>query len=252
MRVTPNDAEEIIAEADKLCRDNNYTKCFAKVPEAALLAFLSAGYSIEASVPRFISGGATGFFLGKYYDIDRSDPPLEELVTLKTILGKKKSIEPPCLNAPYHLRKLTHQDANALANLYAQVFPAYPFPIQDPEYIHQTMDEDVHYIGVFEGASLIGAGSAEVDTLYRNAEMTDLAVLEEKRGRSLTLTLLQALEEEMREMQIPTLFTIARLSSAGINVAFYRMGYRYSGTLKNNTRISTGIESMNIWYKHIL
>jgi hypothetical protein len=34
-----------------------------------------------------------------------------------------------------------------------------------------------------------------------------------------------------------------------MNVTFARCGYRFAGTLINNTQISGRIESMNVWYK---
>jgi len=36
-----------------------------------------------------------------------------------------------------------------------------------------------------------------------------------------------------------------------MNITFSRMGYRYSGTLLNNTNISGRLESMNVWYKFL-
>jgi hypothetical protein len=34
-----------------------------------------------------------------------------------------------------------------------------------------------------------------------------------------------------------------------MNITFGRRGYRYAGTLVNNTWIGGAIESMNVWYK---
>ena len=48
-----------------------------------------------------------------------------------------------------------------------------------------------------------------------------------------------------------TYFSIARSLSAAMNITFAKNGYRYGGTLGNNTNIAGRIESMNIWYKHL-
>jgi hypothetical protein len=34
-----------------------------------------------------------------------------------------------------------------------------------------------------------------------------------------------------------------------MNITFTRASYRFSGMLVNNTNISGGIESMNVWYR---
>ena len=46
-----------------------------------------------------------------------------------------------------------------------------------------------------------------------------------------------------------TWYTIARALSAGMNITFAKAGYRYAGTLVNNTDISGTIESMNVWWR---
>ena len=79
--------------------------------------------------------------------------------------------------------------------------------------------------------------------------MSDFAVLPDYRGAGLGRRLLRALEQGVRSRGISTAYTIARLNSVEMNTVFKRSGYQYAGTLINNTRISTGIESMNVWYK---
>ena len=49
-----------------------------------------------------------------------------------------------------------------------------------------------------------------------------------------------------------TTYTIARSLSLGMNLTFAKGGYSFAGTLVNNTQISGQIESMNVWYKHLL
>ena len=56
------------------------------------------------------------------------------------------------------------------------------------------------------------------------------------------------METTMNDHGIHTQYTIARALSAGMNITFAKAGYRYAGTLVNNTDISGTIESMNVWY----
>jgi len=55
----------------------------------------------------------------------------------------------------------------------------------------------------------------------------------------------------MSELGIKTVYTIARLNSIPMNVTFLKRGYKYGGTLINNTNISGKIESMNVLYNYL-
>ena len=55
----------------------------------------------------------------------------------------------------------------------------------------------------------------------------------------------------MQRRGILTAYTIARSLSYGMNITFARQGYRFGGTLTNNTEISGAIESMNVWYRSL-
>ncbi|MDD4426034.1 MAG: hypothetical protein PHS40_08920 [Mariniphaga sp.] len=57
------------------------------------------------------------------------------------------------------------------------------------------------------------------------------------------------MEQEMRKAGIINAYTIARLAEPGMNKTFMNAGYKFSGTLVNNTQIAGSIESMNIFYK---
>ena len=81
--------------------------------------------------------------------------------------------------------------------------------------------------------------------------MTDFAVLPEYRGQNLAFRLLVKMEQEMKYANIKTVYTIARLKVPGMNKTFLKSGYKFTGTLLNNTNIGGSIESMNIYYKHL-
>ena len=144
---------------------------------------------------------------------------------------------------------MKEKDIREMCRLYAAVFPRYPFPIQDADFIRETMAGKTRFFGIRAHGHLIALASAELNRRAAATEMTDFAVHPEYRGNRLGLHLLAALEEDARQRGIITAYTIARLNSIGMNLVFHRNGYTFGGTLINNTRIATGIESMNVWYK---
>ena len=153
------------------------------------------------------------------------------------------------LSSNFTLRKMDERDASEMVTLYKEVFQSYPFPIFDTRYIIDTMKVNLVYWGIYCGKELIAISSSEISYKYKNAEMTDFAIKPEYRGNRLAKYLLNAMEEEMKSRGIETLYSIARSLSLPMNCTFSSLGYKYGGTLVNNTQISGKIESMNIWYK---
>ena len=149
------------------------------------------------------------------------------------------------------LRQCLPDDVVQMRNLYKKVFPSYPFPIDDPEYIRKTMRDNIVYFGIEKGNELIALSSTEMDTISKNVEMTDFATLPEFRGNGLAGLLLISMEQEMRLRGIYTAYTIARAVSPAMNITFGKAGYSYGGRLVNNTNISGQIESMNVWHKKL-
>ena len=120
------------------------------------------------------------------------------------------------------MRRLGPEDAHALAHLYGQTFKTYPFPITDPDFICQEMEDGVRFMGVYEDAKLVGAASAEVATDGNSAEMTDFAVNSDYRKMGIAGALLRALEKDCTDSGIKCLFTIARACSYGLILCFPR------------------------------
>lgn len=138
-----------------------------------------------------------------------------------------------------------------MANLYRTVFPSYPFPITEPDYLKETMASQTIYFAARHNGIIVALAAAEMDRTSKNAEMTDFATLPEHRSKKLALYLLWHMERAMRELGFITAYSIARALSAGISITFSRMGYCWGGTLSNNTDINGHIESMNVWYKNL-
>jgi putative beta-lysine N-acetyltransferase len=175
------------------------------------------------------------------------------LIELGKLLSNKNEVEKTTIKFPVNLkvRKLDGNDTGHITELNRKVFQSYPFPIDNPGYILDTMKANVRYYGVKKKGKLIALASAEVDCGGANAEMTNFAVLPDYRGMSLAQKLLGKMEKDMKLMGIHTLYTIARLNWPAINRTFVKVDYSYAGTLIRNTHISGNIESMNVFFKHL-
>jgi lysine 2,3-aminomutase len=252
LKLDMSDMPGLVGELDNLARKEGYTKIFTKIQADALPEFILKGYSVEAYVPKFYNGDSDCVMASKFLLKSRKNPPEEQLQTLSGLLkpaGKSKS---PGKLSEFEMRKLNEADALPVTQVFKRVFETYPFPVHDPAYIVETMrNNHARYFGVWDGDKLIGISTAETDFGNENAEMTDFAVLPEYRGKKLALHLLEFMEQEIKKAGIKTAYTIARLAEPGMNKTFMNAGYKYSGTLINNTNIAGNIESMNIFYKHL-
>lgn len=251
MKLARRDFPTILDRLDELAEREDYSKIFAKVPEWARDEFNRRGYHEEAAVPGLFPGGRKGLFFGKYRDPRRRREEEQERVgeILRTARSKAEAEPAAELPAGFALRPAEPRDAPEMAEVYRQVFATYPFPIHDPDYLRSTMEENVRYFGVWQGEELAALSSSEIDAGGGNVEMTDFATLPDYRARGLANALLQHMEEEMRREGLETAYTIARAYSFGMNITFARGGYRFGGTLVNNTNIFGRLESMNVWYK---
>ena len=249
MKSSAEDLPGLLDKLDKLAATNNYSKIFAKVPEAQRDTFVKNGYQVEASIFGLFNGKEQGFFLGKYPISERGIEQKPDLVS--DILEKAKSKQGLVSGVGLsgcQCRPLFADDMEDAAELYRIVFASYPFPIHDPDYLRSTMDH-IAYYGVWSEERLVALSSAEIDYENANAEMTDFATHPDYQGKGLASFLLARMETDMKDRQIITLYTIARAYSYGMNITFAKNGYSFCGTLTNNTQISGDLESMNVWYK---
>jgi putative beta-lysine N-acetyltransferase len=253
MKQGPADPCQLIPALNALVAQHGYTKIFAKVHAAQAPAFLQAGYEKEAAIPGFYQGKDDAVFLCRYPDPARKieEDPAElnrnlELALKKQGGGINRALQPGAI-----LRPCLESDADAMAELYATVFPSYPFPIHEPDYLIETMRTHVAYFGIEVDGKLVALSSAEMDRNGQNAEMTDFATHPDWLGNGFAAHLLAAMEPAIAQLGIKTAYTIARAASPGMNTTFARLGYIYGGRLINNTQISGRIESMNVWHKSL-
>jgi len=253
MKLAGDDMPGIVPSLARFAHLAGYGKIFAKIPASQKQPFLEAGFEVEGRIPGFYNENRDAVFLGYYLDDARAEEKRAEALEEVLELAQQKAEQegPVALVESLTCRIVDPADVRSMAELYRKVFASYPFPIHDPEYLRETMADNVLYFGVWEGKELIALSSAEMDPESGNAEMTDFATLPACRGRGIAQHLLQEMESAMAKRGIRTLYTIARAYSAGMNITFAKNGYTYSGTLTNNTNISGKLESMNLWYKHL-
>ena len=255
IKLAEADYPEIIETLDELAEKYQYTKIFAKVPVGFKAGFLAKGYNEEALIPAFYRGQEGASFLGKYFSPGRAKEQHGE--TLKAVLqvACQKAAENlqrmPVLPEGFSAAVAKQDDAAEMAQLYGRVFATYPFPINEPQYILTTMEQNSLYFWIRHQGKLVALASAEMDPAAQNAEMTDFATLPQYTGQGLAGFLLHKMECEMQERGLKTAYTIARAYSYGMNVTFAKRGYHYAGTLVNNTNIGGQIESMNVWYRSL-
>lgn len=253
MKIHEDDICYITNALEDLAREKKYTKVIAKVPFNIKSIFVEKGYSIEAVIPKFYKGKEDGAFIAKYFSKDREekkDKEIIECVLNKTIEKSNKKNE-YVLSQEFNYRKAHKKDAEAIAKFYKNIFETYPFPVYNHKYIEETMKDNIVYFTIWKDDKLVAVSSSEMDEEKLNVEVTDFGVLPKYRGKGFAVYLLGKMEEEMKSRGIKMAYSIARAVSFGMNITFSKKEYTFAGTLVNNTNISGGIESMNVWYKEI-
>jgi putative beta-lysine N-acetyltransferase len=253
MKLGTSPAEFSFEKAEALAREHGYSKIVAKVPASERELCVERGYTVEAVVPGFFNGGEDCYFYARYLDPARRDTPDADIIgdVLETALSRLQerwSCLPPC---GFEIRPAKAEDVPALAALYGCVFETYPFPIHDPGYLRQTMKTHIRYYCAIREGRIVAASSAEIDRDSDSVEMTDFATHPSYRGMGMCSALLERMEGDMQHEGIRMAYTIARAVMYPINITFAHAGYRYGGTLLNNTNICGSFESMNVWYKKL-
>jgi len=251
MEISGDDVPDIISLFDEISEKNKYSKIFVKIPASVQPEFLEHGYRIEARIPGLYNGIEDGIFMAKYPDESRSrgvDMSEIQSIIRESIkrAGKRSKSELP---SGYVIRECVPEDAEAIAKLYGKTYESYPFPIMDPGYIKNTMKDNFRYFSVRTNNNLVAVASTEMHMEEANVEMTDFATDSRNTGMNLAGHLLECMEREMRKGGMRVAYTIARAQYYPINITFARAGYRYGGTLLNNTNICGSFESMNVWFK---
>ncbi|WP_035385018.1 putative beta-lysine N-acetyltransferase [Ferrimonas futtsuensis] len=242
------DPARLIIQMQSLAREHGYGKLFAKVPEHRAGRFLSHGFRVEARIPGFYPE-CDALFLGLYPDPQRAKEAQTHQLHKVLQLARHNLAPVHTPDSGSGVRRCRPQDVDAMAQLYRQVFPSYPFAIDQPDVLQQSMEEDVDYFCIEQQGELMALAAAEKSPGSMTVEMTDFATSPAARGQGLASLLLRQMEQEVSSEGYRVAYTIARAYSVGMNRTFARQRYQLAGRLTNNTQISGHIETMNVWYK---
>lgn len=215
----------------------------------------AAGFEREAVIQSFYENNDAELW-ACYPQEERRENEKEDFhqEALDIALSKPVLVSPPALPEGYRSEVGNAQDSDQIADLLRQTFAEYPSSL-DPSIIQEQIQSRAnHFRMVYDDAGHLAAvASAEIDHERRSAELTDCATDKTFQGQGLMGYLLAQLETDLARMfRIKDLYTIARADEIGINCAFRKLGYDFSGRLVNNCRMPNGWESMNVWCKESL
>ncbi|EKN68174.1 putative beta-lysine N-acetyltransferase [Schinkia azotoformans] len=243
----------IVQELNKAMDGYKFTKLiyFSRVEHWRQL--LSIGFELEGIIKGYFNG-SDNYIMTCYKENERrtSTSWLQEDAIIQSIQEKGKKMHEIKLPSQYRIRKAKTEDAVKLAELYNNVFPVYPTPMNNPEYVTKVMitGGTIFYVGECNN-ELVSAASAEINASLHNAEITDCATLPEHRKYGLLKRLMVELEKELKDAGIYCAFSLARALSYGMNAALFQLSYQYNGRLTNNCFIFDKIENMNVWVKDL-
>ncbi|MDZ8117658.1 putative beta-lysine N-acetyltransferase [Pontiella agarivorans] len=247
------DPARLIPKLAELAVRNNYPKVFVKVPASESRTFYRSDYRKEAAIPDFYDGEEDAVFLSNLSgSLPREEPGQNQLdeIMITAREYQNSGLAHPLPQGAV-IRKCCGEDVPAMARMYRMLLPAYPFAVHDIDYLLQSMADESHYYRVEIRNEPVALAAAVVDTETGSAEMTHFVTHPDWRKNGLSARLIQTMENAMRHFDIQTVYAMARASSAGINIAFARLGYSYGGRLINKTRISGHTESMNVWHRNL-
>ncbi|MBP0726450.1 putative beta-lysine N-acetyltransferase [Bacillus sp. RG28] len=242
----------LLHDIENISETKDFTKLIIKVKHSDKETMFKYGYVLESSIPGYFQGSPM-YFYSKFRDYERRNSQfwIEEDTIIKNIIEKPVASDNRVLDSNYQMRIATKEDAIELANLYKVVFEIYPTPLDDSEYVKQSIDEDVIYYVIEHEGKVVSAAAAELNVKQCNAELTNCATLPSYRKHGWMKLLLRELEKELVKRSIYCSYTIARSLSYGMNAAFYQLGYEYTGRMANNCYIFDKIEDMNVWVKDL-
>ena len=210
------------------------------------------GFEREGLIPGFYGGELACAVMGAYPDASRGDlAHPREVAEVKALLAVREGQVTAKADAPparprIETRRATVEDAGAIAALLDETFAAYPTPSGDPEYVAAAIAEGTPFRFVEADGQVVACASADLIPDARTAELTDCATRPSHRGRGLMQNVLLDLMDDVRSLDYPTAFTLARARIPGVNLAFARLGFTLHGTMRQSCRIGSGIEDMNI------
>jgi putative beta-lysine N-acetyltransferase len=226
-----------------------YTKFTAYAPPEEEADWVRRGFLKEGVILGYFADGVDAHLWARYGEDGRDEAPRDaEHDRIVAVALDKEPAEPA---APQDLecRPAREDDAPALALLLKATFPDYPSPLDAGSLAAGIRDDTRRFRLLADtDGEIVAAMSAEIDHRRHSAEMTDCATRPAHRGRGLMSYLIRTLETDLvRDLGIRDFYSLARADEPGMNCAFAKLGYAYTGRLVNNCRMPNGWESMNVW-----
>ncbi|MTI49780.1 putative beta-lysine N-acetyltransferase [Sporosalibacterium faouarense] len=237
---------------DFIAKENSFDKVFIKATSDDWEEFMAYGYILEG-IFKYYYNGEHGYCLSKFYTSSRrdSDTIEKENEIIEKLTNFKSNNDSVKLEKDYEIKIAKKEDIPKIVKLYDEVFKTYPIPLNNMNYVNTLMENDVLFMYIEHKGQIVSAASADMDTLHKNAEITDCATNNKHRGKGLMSIIINNLEKEMIKRDIVCLYSIARSVSFGMNKVFKKQGYSYTGRLINNCNICGKFEDMNLWVKKI-
>lgn len=247
------DYAKMFARLSYLAEANNFDKIFVKANPSDFQRWLSHGYTLEGVLKYFFKGN-DAYILSRFTTTERlfSENLIRESELIEKLIYDTPRKKAKNLDKRIKITKASTTNIPELVRIYREVFATYPSPLTNADYINAVMSKNVLFRMAHLDGSAVAAASAEIDFKNSNAELTDCATMSEAQGKGLMQHILMRLEEDLSSQGIMTAYTLSRAQSYGMNCAFYRLGYEFSGRLVNNCDIFGQFEDMNIWVKKLI
>ncbi len=246
------DIDQIIQRLKTISYKEKAGKIIAYAREQETSAFKKHGFVREGTISGYFRG-EDAFCYSYFSDPCRSFSA--RIIKEERII--REALTAVCKDLPvsgfkdYVIRTASESDAEALANFLGDNFTTYPTPVHHADYIKAIIKEKALFKIALHHGQIICAASADRDSGFLNAEITDCITHPEYRGKGLSSYLIHLLEQDLQAAGYISLYSLARAISPAINRALRRNAYEYGGRLINNCCIMGNIEDMNIWHKTI-
>jgi putative beta-lysine N-acetyltransferase len=212
------------------------------------------GFVQEGRIDRFFVDGRDAKIWSRFIDDVRRENPRGDAEDRIIQLAREKAGGMPetLLPSGVSCRIAREQDARVISILLGSTFRDYPDAVDEENVARWIRQGERLFRVALRDGVVVACASAELDRTNRSAELTDCATDPEMRGKGLMTAILRMLENDCSEQfGITDTYTLARAGEAGINIAFARLGYDFTGRLVNNCRMPDGWESMNAWCRSV-
>ena len=247
---TVADGEALAEALKRTAHAENRGRIVVMAPTDMADDMRGADFYREGMIPGFYGGDGDCSVMG--FSVDPAREGLGFAEDVAEVDALVEAYRPRVRNhPPVDTQRADVDDAPAIAALIDATFAQYPTPSGRPDYIAEAIEDGIPFRVVRDGEGLLACASADLITEARTAELTDCATRPAARGRGIMQAILTDLMDDLRAIDYPTAFTLARARIPGVNLAFKRLGFGFRGRMRQSCRIGGGLEDMNIWSRHL-